>query len=76
MAEQLALRLWICTDHDHHYPVGCASVVVAETEEAARQLLDRALLAAGLKPSPIYPYTLQEVPLGEPQAVILCDGNY
>jgi len=69
-----ALRLWTCTDHATHYPVGGASVVVAETEEAARELLRAALSADGLDPDD-EPFTLREVSLERPAAVVLCNGK-
>lgn len=74
--EGLVLKLYTCTDHDYHYPVGVASVVLAYGEEDARQWLDKKLVAAGLSPYAKSPYTLAEVSLHEPVAVVLCDGNY
>lgn len=70
------MRVFTCTNHPQHYPVGCASVVVAETEEEARTLLDARLIERGLVPSTEHPYTLQELETGTPSAVMLCDGNY
>lgn len=70
------MRLFVCTDHDLHYPVGCASVVLAEDEEQARDLLDAQLRKHGLKGHADEPYTLQELDLSTPQAVVLNDGEY
>lgn len=67
------MRLWVCTDHDCHYPVGCASIVLAENEVAARWLLDAALVEHGLKATE---YTLTEIPLDQARAVVLNDGDY
>lgn len=67
------MKAWTCTDHDYFWPVGVASVIVAETEEEARELLDAALLKRGLKTTP---YTLEELDLTKPSAQILQDGNY
>ena len=46
-------------------------MVVAETEEAARELLRAALSADGLDPDE--PYTLWEVSLEQPADVVLCN---
>ena len=72
--EEAPARTYACNDHDSHYPVGCASVVVAENEEQARELLDAQLVANGLKPHKLAPYTLREVKAGE--AVVLANGVY
>lgn len=67
------MRLWVCTDHDCHWPVGCASIVLADSEDEARALLDAALIDHALKPTP---YTLTEIPTDQARAVVLNDGNY
>lgn len=69
------MKLFICTDHDAVCPTGVASVVVARDEEEARILLRAALKAHG-QLNPDTPFTLQEVPLDQPQARILQDGDY
>lgn len=69
-----SLRVFICTDHDLVWPVGCASVVLAESEAHARELLDKQLRQHGLKGHDEEPYTLTEI--SGPCAVILNDGNY
>ena len=70
------MKVWYSTDHSSFWPVGCASVVVAESIEEARQLLDYALLDEGLTGSIDHPYTLIEVPLNKPAAYVLNTGNY
>lgn len=75
-AQRQASRVFACTDHDGHWPVGTASVVIAGDEKGARQLLDAKLVAGGLKPFADEPYTLTEISLNEPKAYVLCDGNY
>ncbi len=67
-------RVFICTDHDTHWPVGGASVVVALSEPMARGLLDAELTARGLNPNK--PYTLTEIGQDAAVAVVLCDGSY
>jgi hypothetical protein len=68
------LRLWVCTDHAGHYPVGVASIVLAPTEERARELLSAKLREHGLDPE-AGPYTLEERRLVE-CAYVLNDGDY
>lgn len=77
-AECIGLRMnvFVCTDHDLHYPVGCASVVVADGEDQARELLDAELVRRGLRPHAVEPYTLKQLPAGRALAVVLCDGDY
>jgi len=70
------MRVFTCTSHDYHWPVGVASVVVAESEEAARKLLDEELVSGGLRPFDESPYDLVDVDTNRPHAKILCDGNY
>lgn len=70
------MKIFVCVDHDGHWPVPVASVVVAESEHDAVQLLDDALLKANLLPSSESRYTLTEVDASSPRAVILSDGNY
>lgn len=65
--------IWTCVDHDGHYPVGVASVVVAATESDARALLDAALKTEGLVPDD---YTLERISADEPCAYVLNNGDY
>lgn len=70
------MKVYTCTDHDCHYPVGVASVVVARDVLEAQQLLDAALIADGLRPWKDKSYTLTELPLVDAKAVILDNGEY
>lgn len=70
------MRVYICTDHDTFYPIGGASVVVAPGPKTARKVLDAELIATGLKPFALEPYTLTEVTTKNTKAIILRDGNY
>lgn len=70
------MRLFVVTDHDSYWPVGSASVIVAENEKQAHNLMDAALVADGLKPWLDDPYTLVEISLDKPQAKILVNGEY
>lgn len=68
------MKVFVSANHDQFWPVGCASVAVAENEDEARRLLDAALAAKGLKTGAGKPYTLCEVAPGT--AVVLADGEY
>ncbi len=67
------LRLFTCTDHEGHWPTGVASIVLAYSEPQARSLLQRKLKSVGL---PHTGFTLEDVPLALPKAIILYDGEY
>lgn len=67
-------RVFVCTDHAGHYPVGVASVIIADSEVQARGLLEEELRTRGLNPDE--PFTLQEVTSTDPRVVVLNDGNY
>jgi hypothetical protein len=68
------MRVWTCVDHETFWPVGGASVVVAPDQPTARELLRRELERHGLKKDE--PFTLLELDIARPQAVILNDGDY
>ncbi len=70
------MNVYTCTDHDCHYPVGVCSIVVASSEAQARDLLDAALRADGLKDGSVEGYTLQLVDVSKPSATVLLDGDY
>ncbi len=67
------MKVFTCVDHDGHWSVGVASVVVAEDKEKASDLMAIELAENGL---PTTDFTLQEVDLSEEKAIILRDGNY
>ena len=67
------MKVFTCTDHDSIYPVGCCSIVVAPTEELARQLLQVELDSRRLGGRD---FTLQEVDLTLSRATVLLDGSY
>lgn len=68
-----SLKVFTCNDHAGFWPVGSASVVVAENETEAREILRGALIGHGLKDEP---FTLKELDINRPHAVILNDGDY
>lgn len=68
------MKIFTCTDHDGHYPVGVASVVVAHDENEARTILAAALRACGLNGD--QPFTLHWLPTDALCVRILNDGNY
>lgn len=69
------MKVFVSNDHDSHYPVGTASVVIAKDKREARKLLDEALVYKGLKPYAEHPYELEELEM-KPQVKVLVDGNY
>lgn len=68
------MKFFTCTDHAGHWPVGVASIVLAEDEEEAWKQLSFALALKGL--SGDKPFTLVEVPLTTKTAIVLNDGDY
>ncbi len=68
------MRVFTCIDHASHWPVGCASVIVALNKRRAITLLKKALITDGLDPNE--PFTLQELDLTKTQAIILDNGEY
>lgn len=67
------MQVFVCTDHKGHYPVGTASVVIAENERQAYRLLETGLQQVGLADEA---FTLKQVDITTPKAIVLCDGNY
>lgn len=67
------MRLFSSKDFEGHWPVGTAAVVMAEDEAAARVLLLAELKEHHLS---VGEFTLQEIPMGKPLAVVLSDGDY
>lgn len=67
------MKLFTCTDHATIWPVGSASVVIAENEFDARHLLSQRLSSLGLNSQP---FTLTEIDITHPRVLILCDGDY
>lgn len=73
--EEVLVKLFTCTDHDGHWPVGVASIVLADNEMQAGMMLAHELLKKGL--DPVKPaFTLTEVDMSQPCAIILNDGDY
>lgn len=70
------LKIFTCVDHDAIMPTGVASIIIAYDKEQAKNLLDKELHNKGLSTYEQQPYTLQDLEIGEPYAVILCDGDY
>lgn len=68
------MNVYVCIDHDGHYSVGVCSVVMAKSEEQARQLLLIELQSHGLRGN--RPFTLRKLNTEEPRAFILLDGDY
>ena len=69
---KLKLKVYLCCDHDGHFPVGVCSLVVAKDEEQARELLDIELKKQHLDTDG---YTLSEVDTSKASAEILLNGD-
>lgn len=67
------MQVYTCKDHAGVWPVGACSVIVAESEEQASELLVAALRDAKLDPGG---FTLHLLDLSTPKATILLDGSY
>jgi hypothetical protein len=69
----MSLNVYTCTDHDGFW-VGVASVVIAETEDVARDLLKAELKEHGLDPSKSF--SLRRLNIAHPKAFVLQNGDY
>lgn len=67
------MRVFVCTDHEGHYPVGVCSIVFAHSEHEARGLLQAELHEHLLDGRP---FTLRELSMEKPKAFVLLDGDY
>lgn len=70
------MKVFTCTDHDGHWPVGISVVVVAPSLDDAKRVLDEALRGDGLKPVAEGEYTLNLVDTTIANAVVHHDRNY
>jgi hypothetical protein len=68
------MKLYACTDFVGKWPVGTAAVILADTDEQARELLRIELKAAGLGNQ--NDFRLYKIPQTKCMAVILLDGDY
>jgi hypothetical protein len=71
------MKVWTCNRFTGHYPVGCAAVVYAETQQEAVDILNASLKEQGLEGDA----AIEDMELFpcHPQWVevrILCDGQY
>lgn len=67
------MKLFTCNDHRGHWPVPTASVVVAGSEEEAREMLTKELKDRGIDDDR---FTLTEINPNKKQTIILSDGEY
>ena len=67
------MKVFTCNDHKGHWPVGASSVVVAKSKKGARTLLQKELDSQGLGAGE---FTLKELDLTKPHAIVLTDGEY
>lgn len=68
------LKVFTCNDFVGHYPIGTAAIIVAENKARAHRLLMVELASRGLDKQQAF--TVQEVSLTAPSAIILRDGDY
>lgn len=69
------MRVWTCNSFKGFWPVGASAAVVAESEDAARQMLDcelRRIGLTGLRETD----ELVELEVDAPGVRILQDGEY
>lgn len=69
-------KVFTCVDFKGIWPIGVASVVVAENKKEAKRLLLNALLEAKIDQPEVKDLTLQELDLTTSHAVILNNGDY
>lgn len=67
------MNVYTCIDHEGHWAVPVASIVIAETEQEARKLLVAELAKEGLDR---LDFTLNRVELDNQKAIILSNGEY
>ena len=70
------MKLYYCKDHAGYWPIGVASIILASSEEEAKDLLDEELKSRGLKTYSEEPYTLTKIPQTRSCVTIINDGNY
>jgi hypothetical protein len=68
------MKVFYSSDHDGYYPVGVCSIVVADTELKAKNILKKKLIEKGLDPND--EFTLHEITLDKAEGYIILDGNY
>lgn len=68
------MDVYVCDDHDGHWPVGVCSIVVANSEHEARGLLQAELHEHGLDEKK--PFTLRRLNTDAPRAFVIRDGDY
>jgi hypothetical protein len=68
-------KIFVCKDHDSRFH-WCASIVLADDEQDAMDLLDVELINKGLKPYARHRYTFTQIDPKQYSAYILCNGDY
>lgn len=67
------MEVYVCTDHAGHNPVGVCSIVFANSEHEARELLQVELREHCLDRGN---FTLRKLSMDKPKAFVLNDGEY
>lgn len=68
------MKVFTCIDHQDIWPVGVASVIIANDEAQAKELLVAELVNYRIIQTE--PFTLQELDLTVAKAVVLQNGEY
>lgn len=68
------MEVYVCDDHDGHFPVGVCSIIIANSEDEARGLLAAELRGHGLDERK--PFTLRRLNTDQPKAFVIRDGDY
>lgn len=74
-AKRPRLGVYACKKHDAGFPMPGMSVVVADSEDAARALLDDQLKREGLMPYAQKPYDIAAIDVSTPRAYMLYARN-
>jgi hypothetical protein len=67
------MKLFTCNDHNGHWPVPTASVVIAKSKDEARKMLTKELKSRNIED---FDFTLTEINQNKKQVIVLSDGEY
>lgn len=69
-------KLYACTNFRGYWPVQVASVIVANTKQEAKELLEKKLRDSGIPIETDFDYALEEISLRDKGATILNNGEW
>lgn len=67
------MKLFTCNDHNGHWPVPTASVIIAKSKDEAKEMLIKELKDRGISDNQ---FTLTEINPNKKQVIVLSDGEY